>query len=113
MESNKASACMDVMVGHFNDPVELPGLAHFCEHMLFLGTRKYPEESEYKRYITANGGSCNASTSMEHTSYHFEIASNALDGILDRFAQFFIHPLFEESATNRELEVCINGFISL
>ena len=22
-----------------------PGLAHFCEHMLFLGTEKYPENS--------------------------------------------------------------------
>jgi predicted Zn-dependent peptidase len=22
------------------DPIELPGLAHFCEHMLFLGTKK-------------------------------------------------------------------------
>ena len=23
-----------------SDPAELPGLAHFCEHMLFLGTEK-------------------------------------------------------------------------
>jgi len=26
--------------GHMVDPEELPGLAHFCEHMLFLGTKK-------------------------------------------------------------------------
>ena len=26
--------------GHMLDPDELPGLAHFCEHMLFLGTKK-------------------------------------------------------------------------
>ncbi|KAJ0170064.1 hypothetical protein K1T71_014670 [Dendrolimus kikuchii] len=34
---------MDVNVGYLSDPEELPGLAHFCEHMLFLGTKKYPE----------------------------------------------------------------------
>ena len=32
-----------------SDPDELPGLAHFCEHMLFLGTKKYPEENEYSK----------------------------------------------------------------
>ena len=35
--------------GSFKDPVELPGLAHFCEHMLFLGTEKYPEEGKYQK----------------------------------------------------------------
>jgi len=26
--------------GHMLDPEDLPGLAHFCEHMLFLGTKQ-------------------------------------------------------------------------
>ena len=39
------------LTGCFQDPVELPGLAHFCEHMLFLGTEKYPEEGLYKKVI--------------------------------------------------------------
>jgi len=42
--ADKAAASMDVAVGHACDPPELPGLAHFLEHMLFLGTRKYPDE---------------------------------------------------------------------
>ena len=36
-EAERSAAAMDVHVGHFSDPPELPGLAHFCEHMLFLG----------------------------------------------------------------------------
>eukprot|EP00965_Chrysotila_dentata_P243415 6205400-Pleurochrysis_carterae.AAC.1 len=36
-EADKAAACMDVSVGHSSDPSDLPGLAHFLEHMLFLG----------------------------------------------------------------------------
>ena len=43
-ETDKAAAAMDVGVGHSSDAASLPGLAHFCEHMLFLGTDKYPEE---------------------------------------------------------------------
>ena len=31
--------------GHFQDPAHRPGLAHFHEHMLFLGTEKYPNEN--------------------------------------------------------------------
>jgi insulysin len=38
-ECDKAAAAMDVNVGHFSDANEAPGLAHFCEHMLFLGVR--------------------------------------------------------------------------
>ena len=50
-ETEKSSAAMDVNVGHFSDPAEAPGLAHFCEHMLFLGTKKYPDEAEYNQFL--------------------------------------------------------------
>lgn len=43
---------MHVAVGSLEDPIELQGLAHFCEHMLFLGTSKYPIESEYKAFLS-------------------------------------------------------------
>jgi insulysin len=39
-ETDKAGAAMDVNVGYFSDPEHLPGLAHFLEHMLFMGTEK-------------------------------------------------------------------------
>ena len=40
------------LAGHMSDPDELPGLAHFCEHMLFLGTKKYQTENEYSKVST-------------------------------------------------------------
>lgn len=46
---------------------EWPGLAHFAEHGLFLGSRKYPAENEYNEYLSANGGTSNASTSLDET----------------------------------------------
>ena len=39
-----------------NDPEDRPGLAHFLEHMLFLGTEKYPDPGEYGRFISEHGG---------------------------------------------------------
>ena len=48
--TDKAAAALDVNIGHMSDPI--PGLAHFCEHMLFLGTKKYPDENEYSRYLS-------------------------------------------------------------
>ncbi|KAH8419636.1 hypothetical protein KR222_011395, partial [Zaprionus bogoriensis] len=98
-----SAAALSVQVGHMSDPVNLPGLAHFCEHMLFLGTEKYPHENGYTTYLSQSGGSSNAATYPLMTKYHFHVAPDKLDGALDRFAQFFIAPLFTPSATEREI----------
>jgi insulysin len=100
--TDTAAAALDIDVGSGDDPDERLGLAHFLEHMLFLGTQKYPEAGEYQRFIQAHGGRNNASTSLEHTNYYFEIEKSQLQGALDRFAQFFIGPLFDEEFVDRE-----------
>ena len=65
--AEKCAAALDVHVGHMSDPVDRPGLAHFCEHMLFLGTEKYPDESEYNQYLNQHGGAA-----------HFPLSARAL-----------------------------------
>jgi len=102
--TDKASAAMDVRVGHLSDPEEAPGLAHFLEHMLFMGTKKYPDENDYDSYLSAHGGSSNAFTDMESTNYLFDVAPDHLEPSLDRFAQFFIEPLFNVDSTEREMQ---------
>lgn len=102
-DTDKASTAMDVNVGAFADPEDLPGLAHFCEHLLFMGTKKYPKENEYSEYLSAHGGYSNAFTAAESTNYYFEVGVDHLEGALDRFAQFFVDPLFLESCKEREL----------
>ncbi|CAG0881777.1 unnamed protein product [Darwinula stevensoni] len=102
-ETDKSAASLDLHVGSLSDPDDLEGLAHFCEHMLFLGTKKYPTENSYVKFLSEHGGSCNAFTSAADTNYYFDVAPPYLFEALDRFAQFFIHPLFTESATEREV----------
>lgn len=47
--TDKASAAIDVKAGHLNDPEDLPGLAHFCEHLMFMGTEKVSPLSRLAR----------------------------------------------------------------
>uniref|UniRef100_A0A673G4U6 Insulin-degrading enzyme n=1 Tax=Sinocyclocheilus rhinocerous TaxID=307959 RepID=A0A673G4U6_9TELE len=101
--TDKSSAALDVHIGSLSDPKNISGLAHFCEHMLFLGTEKYPKENEYSQFLSEHAGSSNAFTSGEHTNYYFDVSHEHLQGALDRFAQFFLCPLFDESCKDREV----------
>lgn len=101
-DTKKAAAALDVQVGSGDNPPGRAGLAHFLEHMLFLGTDKYPDAAEYEEFITEHGGSRNAYTSFEHTNYFFDIDEAYLSEALDRFAQFFVAPKFDAQYVDRE-----------
>ncbi len=101
-DTDKAAASLDVFVGSASDPKDRAGLAHFLEHMLFLGTEKYPDPDEYQAFISQHGGSRNAYTAKEHTNYFFDIENSALEPMLDRFSQFFSAPLFNPEFVERE-----------
>lgn len=103
-ETERSAASLDVRIGSFYDPKEYPGLAHFCEHMLFLGTKKFPVENEYSNFIKTHGGSKNAFTSDKDTNYYFSVGNSAFSDALDRFSQFFKEPLFNASSTDREID---------
>src|SRR5690606_8194271 len=100
--TEKSAVAVDVNAGSNSDPAAFPGLAHFLEHMLFLGTSGYPEAGEYQEYISSHGGSNNAYTAYENTNYYFDIDSAWLEPALDRFSQFFISPLFTQEYVDRE-----------
>ena len=101
--TDKAAVSMDVFVGTNNDPRDYPGLAHLLEHMLFLGTDKYPEAGEYQQFISDQGGSHNAFTAPEHTNYFFSLNPKALEPALDRFSRFFIAPALDTAYVDREV----------
>ena len=101
--SNISAAAMDVAAGSFNDPADYEGLAHFCEHMLFIGTHKYPQLNQYSNYVATHGGSDNAFTSTQHTNYHFYIEADYFSTAVDMFAHFFIDPLFSADSVMDEM----------
>ncbi|WP_394243430.1 insulinase family protein [Vibrio astriarenae] len=101
-QAQKSAAALAVNVGHFDDPRDREGLAHYLEHMLFLGTEKYPNVGEFQRFISQHGGSNNAWTGTEHTCFFFDISNDTFEQGLDRFSQFFIAPLFNPDAADKE-----------
>jgi nardilysin len=106
----KAGAAMVVGCGSFHDPPQFMGLAHFCEHMLFMGSNKYPTENALDSFLSHNGGSSNAYTQCEYTVYHFDVLQDYLEEALDMFAQFFISPLFLPDAVDREIQAIESEF---
>lgn len=124
-DTDKASASVNVNVGNYCDDEDMPGMAHAVEHLLFMGTEKFPSENDYNVYLNAHSGYSNAYTASTETNYYFECAASSdtasvtaeadatemvkdvkegpLYGALDRFAQFFVKPLFLESTLDREL----------
>lgn len=101
---DKSGAVLTVNVGSWNEPPEYPGLAHFLEHMLFLGTKRYPKESGYAHFIAEHGGNYNAYTTNTITSYLFTVNNSDFEEALDRFSDFFVAPLFNPSGVSRELQ---------
>ena len=91
-----------VNVGSLMDPREYMGLAHFLEHMLFLGSEKYPDENYFSKNIKSNGGNSNAYTGLYETVYYFNCINN-MENILDIFSRFFIDPLFNIDSVEREI----------
>ena len=102
-KTQKAAAALDVYVGSGDNPKGRGGLAHFLEHMLFLGTEKYPDPAEYEQYITEHGGNRNAYTSFDHTNYFFDVNAEHFTEALDRFAQFFVSPKMDAEYVDREM----------
>ena len=56
--------------GSMHEPRGIAGLAHFCEHLVFMGSEKYPDENAFDNFVSKYGGYSNASTHDDFTRYH-------------------------------------------
>ncbi len=108
--ADQSAASIAVDAGSWNDPAQYPGMAHFCEHMLFMGTEKYPSENEFFTLISDYGGMSNAFTAPNRTVYMFSSEAKGFISLLDRFAHFFIDPLFNPSGISREMHAVDQEF---
>ncbi len=98
----KSAAALSVGVGMLHDPMSQQGMAHYLEHMLFLGTEKYPDTKGYSEFMTKNGGGHNAYTWLDITNYMFQINNDAYDEALDRFSDFFKAPKLYAEYVDKE-----------
>ncbi|WVN84998.1 uncharacterized protein L203_100135 [Cryptococcus depauperatus CBS 7841] len=102
-KADKAAACLVVGVGSLSDPDNFAGCAHFCEHLILMGSEKYPGENDFTKYLSNHNGYYNAATSMDSTEHYFNVSPEAFESALDRFAAHFVQPLFKEETVEREI----------
>jgi zinc protease len=84
MESPGLVAYYSVVRTGSRDEVESgkSGFAHFFEHMMFRGTKKYPGPV-YDSIVTSIGASANAFTSDDITAYHLNFAVEDLEKVIE------------------------------
>ena len=108
--AKKAAVALSLGVGSLSDPKELQGCAHFVEHMLFLGNKKFPGENEWATFLSDHGGEDNGETSWETTTFYFDVEPKYLKPALERFAAFFVAPTFDFDASEREVKAIESEF---
>lgn len=107
---NHAAAALLVLIGKIHEPREIGGLAHFLEHMIFMGSEKFPEENGLNNFVKANGGHRNGATSHDSTIYLFDAFEKVLPEGLSRLADMLIAPLLPKNAMQREREAVDSEF---
>lgn len=91
-------------VGGRHDPASQSGLAHFAEHMLFKGTRRRSAR-QLNRDIESVGGSMDAYTSEDHTSFFVRGPAERLPRFADVLFDIYRHSRFLADDVKREREV--------
>jgi zinc protease len=72
------------------------GFAHFFEHMMFRGTKKYPS-AVYQQITTAMGASGNAFTTDDLTAYHLTFAKEGLKQVVEIESDRFQNLSYEKA----------------
>lgn len=108
----RCAAALRVAAGSHDAPAAWPGLAHFLEHLFFLGTARFPLEDGLMRFVQRQGGQVNASTRERCTDFFFEVPPAALEGGLARLCQMLAEPDLGIERQRREREVIHAEFIA-
>lgn len=99
----KTAVAATVAAGHFADPEHCLGLAHLLEHMLFLGSKNFPQANGLNEFLSHHGGSINAWTGTEYSSFHFDISSDYIAQSLSHFADMLSFPSLQEDRIENEI----------
>ncbi|OIN48160.1 coenzyme PQQ biosynthesis protein PqqF [Pseudomonas azotoformans] len=108
----RCAAVLRVAAGSHDVPLAWPGLAHFLEHLLFLGTARFPTSEGLMAYVQRHGGQVNASTRERTTDFFFELPDATFAGGLERLADMLTHPRLALEDQLREREVLHAEFIA-
>lgn len=102
-KANKSLMSAGIAIGSMEDPMLQQGLAHYLEHMILMGSKRFPETNSLDTFLTKNGGYNNAFTMPDRTVYFLEVNNNAFDEAVDRLADALAQPLLAETNAKKEV----------
>jgi secreted Zn-dependent insulinase-like peptidase len=108
----RCAAALRVAAGSHDVPQEWPGLAHFLEHLFFLGTERFPAAQNLMAFVQRHGGQVNASTRERTTDFFFELPPPVFADGLERLCEMLAHPRMAVDDQLREREVLHAEFIA-
>ncbi len=85
VENKRAPVVSQMIWYKFGSSVEeigKSGLAHFMEHLMFKGTKKFPK-NYYSNFLSKIGGTENAFTSYDYTAYYQIFPSDKTEKIIE------------------------------
>lgn len=91
-------------VGGINEPNGLTGISHLLEHMLFLGTKRYPN-NYITTWVEQQGGYLNAATTQDYTYYTETIIPKNLKKALQIEADRMHNLRFTQKGFSQELAI--------
>lgn len=92
--------------GSRREPIELNGISHFVEHMLFKGTTRRTAE-DIAREIDSVGGLLDAFTAKEMVCFNTRVLDEHLPKAFDVLADLVLDPKFAEEDIGREKSVVL------
>src|SRR6267142_2342258 len=93
-----------VGVGSRYEAVEMNGVCHFIEHLLFKGTKKRSAK-QISEAVEGIGGYLNAFTSEEATCFHTRACHDRFDELLDVLMDMALNSKFDPGDIEKEREV--------
>jgi len=101
-DSESVLVQMFVKTGSRYETAAQRGVSHFLEHLLFKGTKKYPNAKILSTIVEAMGADYNAFTGKEYTVFYIKAAAKYLPLIMDVLTEMLQRPRLDQTEITRE-----------
>lgn len=101
-KANHALIASALPIGSMEDPNSQPGLAHYLEHMIFMGSQRYPQIGGLQNFLQKHGGGVNAFTMPDQTTYFLQVNHSGFEEAAARLADALAFPLLPPKAAAKE-----------
>lgn len=109
-EAQSTTLLVTVPHGSRHETDQQAGLAHFFEHLVFKGAKKYPTPEAIAQALDNYGAEYNAFTDFEQTAYYAKIATSHFDVALDVIADYLQYPKLQTEDIERERGVILEEY---